>query len=266
MLYTPSHAELAQHPKTRKLARLLGVPIPTAIGHLHLLWHFALKYAPDGELSRFDWDDIENGVMWEGTPDEFCAQCIAAGWLDLDDVTEVLSIHDWDEYGGKYITRKEANAQRMRETRAKQQPDTTTPRATHVQRTSSARAHLEERRGEESKEEEKKGERTVRAARATPAPDVFPISDEMRTWAETNAPGVDITSETDRFLNRNRAKGTTYKDWHAAWKNWMTSPYAKAPPPSPARPVQPVNGRAPGRPGGDLTSSLAFLKQRQGAS
>jgi hypothetical protein len=54
MLYTPSHAELAQHPKTRKLARLLGVSIPTALGHLHLLWHFALKYAQDGDLTRFE--------------------------------------------------------------------------------------------------------------------------------------------------------------------------------------------------------------------
>lgn len=66
-----------------------------------------------------------------------------------------------------------------------------------------------------------------RAKGATPAPDIFPISDEMRDWADENAPGVDVDTQTERFLNRNRAEGKVYKDWLAAWKNWITSPYAQ---------------------------------------
>lgn len=240
MLYTPSHAELAQHPKTRKLARKLGVSIPTAIGHLHLLWHFALKYAQDGDLSRFDNDEIADGCMWEGDPSDLYEAFCAAGWI------EEATIHDWDQYGGKYINRKEANAQRMRETRAKQQQDTKPSRATHVQRTSATRVEPEKSRGEKSKEEEKKGERESRAARATPAPDIFPLTDDMRAWADENAPGVDVDRETARFLDRNRAQGTTYKDWPAAWRNWLTSPYAKAParPTSRAPDAHAVNGVA----------------------
>jgi hypothetical protein len=50
-----------------------------------------------------------------------------------------------------------------------------------------------------------------------------------------------------RFLDRNRASGTTYKDWAAAWRNWLTSPYAKPQPlhpPSRAPDLQSVNGVA----------------------
>jgi hypothetical protein len=153
MLYTPSHAELAQHPKTRKLARLLGVSIPTALGHLHLLWHFALKYAQDGDLARFDCDEIADGCLWEGGGERFTGALIEAGWLDMA-TDGVTAIHDWDEHGGKLVNRKEANAARMREARAKQPESTKRPRATHVQRTTAARVEPEERRLEEKREEE----------------------------------------------------------------------------------------------------------------
>lgn len=228
MLFTPSHAELAQHPKMRKLARLLGVGIPTAIGHLHLLWHFALKYAPDGDLARFDCDEIADGCLWDGDGADFQIALVAAGWLDREGEAGV-TVHDWDEYGGKYVKRKEANAERMREKRATQEPRTKKPRATHVQRTTDARATLEESREEENRVEERRVEGAKRASRATPAPDEFPISEEMRSWADEHAPGVDIDAETERFLNRNRSKDEKYVNWLAAWKNWMTSPYAKAP-------------------------------------
>lgn len=67
----------------------------------------------------------------------------------------------------------------------------------------------------------------ARAVRGTPAPETFPISDDMQSWADEHCPDVDLIAETQRFLDRARAKGETYKDWRAAWRNWMTSPYAK---------------------------------------
>lgn len=164
MLYTPSHAELAQHPKVKRLARKLGVSIPTALGHLHLLWHFALKYAQDGDLARFDPDDLAEGCLWEGDAATLIDALAAAGWLDRAE--RALNVHDWHEHGGKYVQRKEANAARMRDQRAANKLSTSGERAENVQRTRNARtAHAEdvqrtsgervepeERRGEESKE------------------------------------------------------------------------------------------------------------------
>lgn len=150
MLYTPSHAELAQHPKTRKLARLLGCSIPTAIGHLHLLWHFALKYAPDGDLARFDNDEVADGCMWEGDASDLYDALRSAGWIN-DDAT----IHDWQDYGGKAIKQKEDNAERQQRWRDRHktvsQPSPNKP----VTVTSPLYNALEEKRIDQKKEEER---------------------------------------------------------------------------------------------------------------
>lgn len=57
--------------------------------------------------------------------------------------------------------------------------------------------------------------------RATPAPDLFPITDDMRAWAAREVPQVDIDRETRQFLDFHRAKGSTFKDWTAGWRTWM---------------------------------------------
>lgn len=156
MLYTPSHAELAQHPKTRKLARLLGVSIPTAIGHLHLLWHFALKYASDGDLSRFTDEDIADGCMWEGGAPVICNALHDSGYIDVGPADEPLRItlHDWQDYGGKAIKQKEDNAKRQQEWRDRHKTVSTPSPNKPVTVTSPLYNALEEKRIDKTKGEE----------------------------------------------------------------------------------------------------------------
>lgn len=64
------------------------------------------------------------------------------------------------------------------------------------------------------------GARAKRAA--TPPPQDLPVSESMVAWWRSqNRPDIDPRSETQKFLNHHRAKGTTFKDWEAAWRNWM---------------------------------------------
>ncbi|MPZ13787.1 MAG: hypothetical protein GEU73_05085 [Chloroflexi bacterium] len=109
--WIPSHTALARHPKTRRLSRELGLPVPAVMGHLHCLWHWAFDIAPDGDLSRFEAQDIAEGAMydpshydeaWEYDADfaeQLVKALVAAGFLDQRG--EVLILHDWDEYGGR---------------------------------------------------------------------------------------------------------------------------------------------------------------------
>ena len=143
MAWLESHQTLADHPKTRKLARILSIGKPTVIGHLHCFWWWALDYADDGDLSRFDALDIAIGAEWDGDPDTFVMAMVQAGFIDDGDA---LTIHDWEDYAGKLLNRKRANARRMKEARAAQntaeidsQPDTCDERASHVQDTQRAR-------------------------------------------------------------------------------------------------------------------------------
>lgn len=138
MAWIESHASLADHPKTRKLARILDVPKVQVIGHLHCLWWWATDYAEDGSLQRYDDLDVAIGAEWEGEPATFIDALVAAGFLDSDE--HGLRIHDWDDYAGKLIERRKANAERMRQARAAHEQSTNTPRAAHVQRTQRARA------------------------------------------------------------------------------------------------------------------------------
>lgn len=67
-----------------------------------------------------------------------------------------------------------------------------------------------------------------RSARATRIPDDFEITDDMRTWARENVPGMDIDLATKKFiLHFQAASGqrATMISWLAAWKKWMLGDY-----------------------------------------
>jgi len=112
MAWIESHDNLKDHPKTRRAARLLGVSVPTIIGHLHLLWHWCLSYAEDGDLSGYDAADIAEAVMWDGDPDQLiealinCGPAGKAGFLERDAQGRLL-VHDWHDYAGKLIEKRE---------------------------------------------------------------------------------------------------------------------------------------------------------------
>ena len=113
MAWIESHQELARHPKTKRLARILGISIPTAIGHLHLLWWWALDYAQEGTLECYDESDIADAAMWEGNPLEFVDALCTARFLDRDD-NGVLLIHDWYDYAGRLLEKRRTDAERKR--------------------------------------------------------------------------------------------------------------------------------------------------------
>lgn len=136
MVWIESHQELARHPKTKRLARQLGCSVPAAIGHLHLLWWWATDYASDGDLSVFPPDELADALLWEGDPAALIDGLQQARFLDG------LKIHDWEDYAGRLIDRRYANAERMRKVRATADPPSIKESAPHVQRTTTARAGL----------------------------------------------------------------------------------------------------------------------------
>ena len=123
-----SHQTLVRHPKTMRLARSLGVSVPTAIGHLHCLWWWALEYAQDGELTEFEPEDIASASLWEGDAQAFVSALIESCFLDHADTA--LYIHDWHDYAGKLIEKRKSDAERKRQSRTSDQ------RPTDIQRTS----------------------------------------------------------------------------------------------------------------------------------
>jgi len=97
----------------------MNMPIAQVIGHLHLLWWWALDNAPNGSLTGLDDGVISMATGYEhrlnSMRTRFVQELRNSGWLD--GVSGDYSIHGWDEYAGVYIEKKAADAQRKRDER-----------------------------------------------------------------------------------------------------------------------------------------------------
>jgi hypothetical protein len=61
--------------------------------------------------------------------------------------------------------------------------------------------------------------------RGTRISEQFIVTAEMREWAATRTPGVDVNSSTEKFVNywRSKTRDATKLDWVATWHNWLIS-------------------------------------------
>lgn len=112
MAWIESHQELWRHPKTKKLARLLHISIPTAVGHLHGLWYWAMDFAQDGDLTPYDAEDIADAVMWEGDAQEFLDALVESKYAD--ETEHGIVIHDWLDYAGGLLESKARKREQSR--------------------------------------------------------------------------------------------------------------------------------------------------------
>ena len=120
MAWIESHQELRHHYKTKRLARELKVTVAAAVGHLHFLWWWAVDFAPDGDLSKFDDVEIADAIGYEGKdPSKAKAALISAGFLDNSE-HRALMIHDWQEYAGRTLIQREKARTRAKNHREKQ--------------------------------------------------------------------------------------------------------------------------------------------------
>lgn len=102
----------ADHPKTKRLARTLGIGIAQTIGHLELLWHWTARYAPAGDVGRYDDAEIADACAWDGDPAQIVAALVDCGWIDRDDAHR-LTVHDWREHADDFLHQSLARARRF---------------------------------------------------------------------------------------------------------------------------------------------------------
>lgn len=97
---------------------MLGLNIPAMVGYLHCLWYWALDCCQDGDLTGLSAEEISDGAMWEGNPEEFVQALINCGFGDRPGFIETtMQIHDWHEYAGKLVEKRKADAERKRSAR-----------------------------------------------------------------------------------------------------------------------------------------------------
>jgi len=114
MAWIKSDESLSQHPKVDELAEILKLHPAQVIGHLHYLWWWALSYADSGDITKYQ-KRIAKAANYDGDNDEFIKALVEAGWLDQYD--NELIIHDWAEYHGTLIDRRQIDRDRKRKQR-----------------------------------------------------------------------------------------------------------------------------------------------------
>lgn len=97
--------EALDHPKTMDLAARLTVELPTAIGHLELLWAFTGKKSPRGNIGKWPDGAIARACYWMGRPELFTQALVAAGFLD-ESTDHRLTVHDWHEHAPRWVKSK----------------------------------------------------------------------------------------------------------------------------------------------------------------
>lgn len=124
MSWIKSESEIQRNPKFGRAARALGITKAALIGHLHMLWWWAVDYAQDGVISAYDNEDIAEAIEWKGDIAKFInalINCGGDGHFGLLERTEDgdLIIHSWEDHCAKKYEKRKKEADRIRVYREK---------------------------------------------------------------------------------------------------------------------------------------------------
>lgn len=227
MAWIELHQAIRDHRKIVALADVLDMPEPHVIGHLACMWLWSLDNAPDGTLPSSN-RIVARAAQWTGSPDDWANALIEVGLIDCDG--DVRCIHDWHDYAGKLIERREANTQRMRSKRAQNVQRTCDECAPATVPYSTVPNPTEQNQTEppcipptpETPVPPDGGK--PKTKRAAQIPEDWEPDDKGREFARSRGiQDAAVGVEVQHFRDFHRAKGNTFVDVAAAWRTWCTN-------------------------------------------
>lgn len=119
MAWIELHQGLREHRKLFACAEMLNLSRVEMIGTLVSLWLWALDNAQGGSLRGVSNRTLANVCGWpEKKADKLVGALKDTGWLD--ETEDGLAIHDWTDYAGKLMERREKDKKRKQESRKKE--------------------------------------------------------------------------------------------------------------------------------------------------
>ena len=114
MAWIELHQSLPTHRKTLIASDILDISPVRFVGHIVAFWLWCLDNVPDGNLNGISPRMIARAAQWESDHDNFLQALLTAGFLDQ---TDTLEIHDWFDYAGRLVERREAERERSKQRR-----------------------------------------------------------------------------------------------------------------------------------------------------
>lgn len=235
--------EALDHPKTLDFAARLGIELPTAIGHLELLWAFVGKKAPQGDIGKWPDGAIARACYWNADPTVFVTALANAGFIDAHTAYRYV-VHDWHEHVPRWVLSKLSRAKLKilncsRDCSGDSSPESSrdcsgdsvregkgrdkiqilpSPQDSDVSAARNARGASP---GIGEGEHVNGKPRGHRASRGTAIPTDFALSDTMREQALSRYPDCDVAEMFTQFRAHHEAHGKAMKSWPAAWVTWL---------------------------------------------
>lgn len=95
--YSSMKRNTPDHWKMSRLARILKIPLPHAVGLMEMLFHLTAKQAIHGNIGKIPDDIIAEKCGWLGDAAQFVEALVEARWLDRCK-NERYVVHDWAEH------------------------------------------------------------------------------------------------------------------------------------------------------------------------
>lgn len=92
------------HPKLLALASTLKIPRAYAAGILEFMWQFTSRFAPRGDIGKYDDRSISKALDWHRAPTILISALVATGWLE-ESKSHRLIVHDWKDHCDQTVTK-----------------------------------------------------------------------------------------------------------------------------------------------------------------
>jgi hypothetical protein len=112
-MYLPVDEGFVSHRKTIRFCALMQDH--NAFAYILRLWSWAVRAAPDGDLSGLSPADIEMAIQYRLADGRCYAHLVTAGFIDESEPTFPSAIHNWMERIGESIAKMEAAAKASRD-------------------------------------------------------------------------------------------------------------------------------------------------------
>lgn len=138
MTWIESHVLLRTNTKLINLCNELKITRAQAIGHLHMLWWWAIENREDGNLSGLFDRDIAGACDWDGDAKQLIDALHKCGWLIE------YHINDWEQYVGKILGGRE-RARKYRDRHVSVTLPVTSPSALTIYNTQDNKHNIQEK-------------------------------------------------------------------------------------------------------------------------
>lgn len=115
-MYIELHDDLLTHPKIDRLAKRLKIKRCHAVGIMSSLWLWVARHAEDGNLSKYEKNEIAKGISWHGSSEVLFDALIELKFVDENEMG--LSIHHWSKYGVRILKQSRDRQKRYRDKEA----------------------------------------------------------------------------------------------------------------------------------------------------